>query len=99
MSLAGIRVLELAAVGSGEGRPSTASGIAVAWVAKLFGDLGADVIRVESADGDDRVRSRPHELHRWLTTNKRSIRHRLDEPIDALLGDADLVVHDGSWPE
>ncbi len=99
MSLAGIRVLELAAVGTGEGRPSTSSGIAVAWVAKLFGDLGADVIRVESADGDDRVRSRPHELHRWLTTNKRSIRYRPGDAIDALVADADLVVHDGSWPE
>lgn len=99
MSLDAVRVLELAAPGSSGQRPSTAAGIAVAWVAKLFADLGADVIRVERADGDDRVRARPHDLHRWLNANKRSISHRPGDSVDALLGAADLVVHDGSWPE
>ena len=99
MSLKGIRVLELAAVGTTVGRASTASGIAIAWVTKLFADLGADVIRVESADGDDRVRARPDELHRWLTTNKRSIRHQPGGSVEDLLSGANLVVHDGSWPE
>ncbi len=102
MSLDGIRVLELAAPGSTAAAPSTAAGIAVAWVAKLFGDLGADVIRIES-DEFDRVRSRPHGLHRWLNTNKRSVLHQPGDGIDAsvrsLIGEADLVVHDGTWPE
>ena len=50
--LAGLRVIELN------------GGIGVAWAAKLFADLGADVVRVE--DRPDLVRSRPHEVHRWL---------------------------------
>lgn len=73
--LAGLRVIELN------------GGIGVAWAAKLFADLGADVVRVE--DRPDLVRSRPHDVHRWLNTNKRSV----TDSGDLLLG-ADLVIHD-----
>ncbi len=74
--LAGIRVLEVA------------GGVGPAYAAKLFADLGADVIRV---DGDgDVVRSRPHEVHRWLNTNKRSVTTGLA----GLAAEADIVVHD-----
>ena len=73
--LEGIRLLEVA------------SGFGPAWVGKLFADLGADVIRLE--DGDDLVRNRPHDVHRWINANKRSATGGLD----ALVGDADVVVH------
>ncbi|MFN0030389.1 MAG: CoA transferase, partial [Acidimicrobiales bacterium] len=49
--LGGIRVLEVA------------GGVAAAYVAKLFADLGADVMRVEASDGFDAVRARPFEAH------------------------------------
>ncbi|WP_428116776.1 CoA transferase [Candidatus Poriferisodalis sp.] len=74
--LAHVRVLELA------------GNVGVAWAAKLFADLGADVIRVE--DGNDMVRSRPHNVHRWLNSNKRSVQSLTDD----LIGSADLVIHD-----
>lgn len=87
--LAGLRVLELG------------GGVGVAWAAKLFADLGADVVRVEG-HGDtgrsqpdtgerrpDIVRSRPHGVHRWLNANKRSVTRA-----DGLQADADLVIHD-----
>lgn len=74
--LAHVRVLELA------------GSVGVAWAAKLFADLGADVIRVE--DGRDVVRSRPHDVHRWLNSNKRSVSSLNNE----LIGHADLVIHD-----
>ena len=51
--LDGIRVVELA------------GGVGVAaWAAKLLADLGADVVRLEG--DDDVVRSRPHDVQRWL---------------------------------
>ncbi|MYG25335.1 MAG: CoA transferase [Boseongicola sp. SB0677_bin_26] len=74
--LSHVRVLELA------------GGVGIAWAAKLFADLGADVIRVE--DGNDAVRSRPHDVHRWLNSNKRSVWSLSNE----LIGGADLVIHD-----
>ena len=58
--LEGVRVLEVA------------GGIGLAYLAKLFGDLGADVVRIER-DGDDGVRDRPHDVHRWVNANKRSV--------------------------
>jgi len=74
-ALQGIRVLELA------------GGVGVAYAAKLLADLGADVIRVET--DRDVVRDRPHEVHRWLNTNKRSVHDGA-----GLLAGADLVLHD-----
>ena len=62
-------------------------GIGVAWAAKLFADLGADVVRVE--DRPDTVRNRSDDVHRWLNANKRS----MTLPGDLLAG-ADLVIHD-----
>lgn len=73
--LEGIRLLEVA----GEVGP--------AYVAKLFADLGADVIRYEGED--DLVRQRPHQVHRWLNANKRSATSGLS----ALISEADVVVH------
>ncbi len=73
--LGGIRVLEIG------------SGVGPAWVGKLFADLGADVIRFETSS--DVVRSRPHDLHRWLNANKRSVTEGLWE----LVPSADIVIH------
>ena len=85
-----------------------AGGVGVAYAAKLFADLGADVVRLEPAGGDaaagdatedgsgdrapivDVVRRRPHGVHRWLNTNKRSIVGRVEE----LSATADIVLHD-----
>ena len=78
--LSDLRVLELA------------GGVGAAYAAKLFADLGADVIRLERRDHDV-VRARPHEVHRWLNTNKRS--QWVDgDALERLLGDADLLIHD-----
>jgi crotonobetainyl-CoA:carnitine CoA-transferase CaiB-like acyl-CoA transferase len=69
-----------------------AGGVGVAWAAKLFADLGADVARVERSD--DMVRSRPHQLHSWLNTNKSSL--LLDQNDDELrerVERADLIIH------
>lgn len=96
VGLAGIRVLEVA------------GGVGVAYAAKLFADLGADVVRLEPAGGDaaagdatqdgsgdrapivDVVRRRPHGVHRWLNTNKRSIVGKVEE----LSATTDIVLHD-----
>ena len=79
--LEGIRVLEIAGA------------VGVAYAAKLFADLGADVIRLEldslGADSD-LVAQRPHDVGRWLNTNKRSI----VGSFETLLIDADLLLHD-----
>ncbi|MPY91930.1 MAG: hypothetical protein GEV08_02365 [Acidimicrobiia bacterium] len=99
--LEGLRVLEL-----GEG-------VAAAYAAKLMADLGADVLKCEPPGGDRTRRAGPFPrgqegdgdasgLFLYLNTNKRS---RLHDPaeLDALAGDADLVVHDlhlrdhGTW--
>ncbi len=75
--LEGVRVLEVA------------GGVGLAYLAKLFGDLGADVIRCEATD-DDRVRSRPHDIHRWINANKRSV----TTGWDSYVAEADIVLHD-----
>lgn len=74
--LEGIRVLEVS------------GGVGVAYAAKLFADLGADVIRSEGAL--DVVRSRPYEVHRWLNTNKRSV----TDGFTLLASGADVILHD-----
>ena len=75
--LEGIRVLEVA------------GGVGLAYVTKLFADLGADVVRFEG-DAGDRVRERPHDLHRWVNANKRSAASGFSE----LVVGADIVAHD-----
>ena len=73
--LEGIRLLEVA------------GGFGPAWVGKLFADIGADVIRFE--DGDDQVRRRPHDVHRWINANKRSA----TSDLASLVAGADVIVH------
>lgn len=73
--LEGIRLVEIA------------GSVAVAYMAKLFADLGAEVTRVEGAS--DLVRDRPHEVHRWLNTNKRSVTGDARPFVET----ADIVVH------
>lgn len=72
LALAGIRVLEIG------------TGSALAYAGKLFSDFGAEVIKVEDAEGDDLRRIPPQidsaanevqgALNAWLNTNKRSIK-------------------------
>jgi crotonobetainyl-CoA:carnitine CoA-transferase CaiB-like acyl-CoA transferase len=75
--LEGIRVLEVA------------GGVGPTYVAKLFGDLGADVIRYEGDGSSSLVRQRPHDVHRWLNVNKRSVTSGLTQ----LVREADVVLH------
>lgn len=71
LAFAGVRVLEIGC------------GAAVAYAGKLFADFGAEVIKLEDADGDTLRRLPPllnqandepaSALHAWLNTNKRSV--------------------------
>ena len=76
--LDGIRVVEVA------------GSVGVAWAAKLLADLGADVVRLEG--DDDLVRNRPHDVHRWLNTNKRAMHDRPGER-EELIAEADILFH------
>ncbi len=96
--LAGLRVLEL-----GEW-------VAAPYCAKLLGDLGADVVKVEDPNAGDPSRRRgsgPGEapdaersaLFLYLNTSKRSVRIGLDTPegrrsFAALAGWADVLIED-----
>jgi crotonobetainyl-CoA:carnitine CoA-transferase CaiB-like acyl-CoA transferase len=99
--LQGVRVLEA-------GR-----GVATAWTAKLLGDLGADVIKLEPAEGDLARRRGPFHPDReddpecsglflGLNTNKRSIirpnGREGDDLVDRLTSEAHVVVHDDVDP-
>jgi crotonobetainyl-CoA:carnitine CoA-transferase CaiB-like acyl-CoA transferase len=82
-------------------------GVAGSYCAKLFGDLGAEVVKIEAAGGD-KLRRRESKavdadgsfrggafLH--LNTNKRSITADVSETadrerVDSLIGSADLVI-------
>ena len=94
--LEGIRVVEIGQM------------IAVPWAARLIGDLGADVIKVEPPEGD-RARYRgpfrgepdisQSGLFTHLNLNKRSITADLDNLADVskleeLLEEADVLIHD-----
>jgi crotonobetainyl-CoA:carnitine CoA-transferase CaiB-like acyl-CoA transferase len=59
--LAGLRVLD------------TTSAIAGPYCTKLLADAGADVVKVEPADGDPLRRSRSGALFEFLSTSKRSV--------------------------
>lgn len=79
---AGWRVLELA------------NGLAVAYCGKMFADGGADVVKIESPQGDS-MRSwsaggPPGALFGYLAAGKRSV----TDDAQALLGGADLVLSD-----
>jgi crotonobetainyl-CoA:carnitine CoA-transferase CaiB-like acyl-CoA transferase len=76
------------------------TGIAGGYAAKLFADAGADVVKVEPADGDPLRRwtavevelgGRDSALFRHLAASKRSV----VGPVAELVGGADLVIEDG----
>ncbi|HVU72855.1 MAG TPA: CoA transferase [Mycobacteriales bacterium] len=92
--LGGLRVLDLS------------SEIAGPYATKLMADAGADVIKVETAEGDPLRRwSASHRdlagddgaLFRYLNATKRAVVGDLDDAaVHALLVDADVLVEDGS---
>jgi crotonobetainyl-CoA:carnitine CoA-transferase CaiB-like acyl-CoA transferase len=77
---AGWRVLELS------------SGIAVAYCGKMFTDAGADVVKIESAQGDP-MRQSSDALFGYLAADKRSVVGE-DAEIASLFAGADLVLTD-----
>src|SRR5690606_32797846 len=80
------------------------SNIAGPYCTKLLADAGADVIKVETAEGDPMrhttatgapLGGEDSALFRFLNTSKRSIIGRLGEPqVDELVAGADLLVED-----
>jgi crotonobetainyl-CoA:carnitine CoA-transferase CaiB-like acyl-CoA transferase len=64
------------------------TGIAGGYCTKLLADAGADVVKVESAAGDDLRRWRSGGLFEYLNASKRSVTARHEE----LLAAADVVV-------
>lgn len=96
-ALSGIRVIELG------------SNVSAAYGAKLMADLGADIIKVESLDGDISRKRGPFPpgaefdtersgIYLYLNTNKRGVTLNLDHPrgrdiLEDLIQDADVLVH------
>jgi crotonobetainyl-CoA:carnitine CoA-transferase CaiB-like acyl-CoA transferase len=78
------------------------TGIAGGYCSKLFADAGADVVKVESPDGDPLrqwsatgadLGGRDGALFRFLHCSKRSVVGRLDSPdVLELIGSADLLI-------
>jgi crotonobetainyl-CoA:carnitine CoA-transferase CaiB-like acyl-CoA transferase len=66
------------------------AGIAAGYCSKLLTDLGADVVKLEPADGDELRRAKP-ELWAYLHTSQRSV--VTDEPA-AWVGAADVAIED-----
>jgi crotonobetainyl-CoA:carnitine CoA-transferase CaiB-like acyl-CoA transferase len=66
------------------------SGIAAGYCSKLLTDLGADVVKLESPDGDDLRRAKP-ELWAYLHTSQRSV--VTDDPA-SWVGGADVAIED-----
>ena len=94
--LSGVRVLELGEL------------VSAAYAAKLMGDLGADVVKVEEPGGDRARRRGPFPggnpdpeqsgLFLYLNTNKRGVTLDLRTPdgraqLERLISDADLLIH------
>ncbi|WP_370653137.1 MULTISPECIES: CaiB/BaiF CoA-transferase family protein [Mycobacterium] len=75
------------------------NGIAAAYAAKMFTDAGADVVKVESAQGD-RLRGwsaaggPPGALFGYLAAGKRSVLDHDEAAVVALLAGADVVFTD-----
>ncbi|BBY03564.1 CaiB/BaiF CoA-transferase family protein [Mycobacterium seoulense] len=74
------------------------NGIAVSYCGKMFADAGADVVKIESAQGDSlRRRSAggpAGALFGYLAAGKKSVTSGGQAEIDALLAGADLVLTD-----
>lgn len=96
--LDGIRVIELA------------EGIAGPYASKLLADYGADVVKVEPADGDRVRRLGPFPegsddpetgaLHLHLNTNKRSVIGAPADPlVESLIAGADVVIQSTPDPD
>ncbi|OBB68527.1 CoA transferase [Mycobacterium sp. 852014-50255_SCH5639931] len=83
---AGWRVLELS------------NGIAVSYCGKMFADAGAEVVKIESPEGDSlRARSAggpPGALFGYLAAGKKSVTKSRQAEISALLAGADIVLTD-----
>lgn len=74
------------------------NGIAVSYCGKMFADAGADVVKVESADGDSlRARSAggpPGALFDYLAAGKKSVTNTGQPEVTELLAGADIVLTD-----
>jgi crotonobetainyl-CoA:carnitine CoA-transferase CaiB-like acyl-CoA transferase len=83
---AGWRVLEMS------------NGIAVSYCAKMFADAGADVVKVESPQGDSlrgwSAGGPAGALFGYLAAGKRSVTHRERAEVTGLLAGADIVLTD-----
>jgi crotonobetainyl-CoA:carnitine CoA-transferase CaiB-like acyl-CoA transferase len=74
------------------------NGIAVSYCGKMFADAGADVVKIESAQGDS-IRGRsaggpPGALFGYLAAGKKSVTNSGEAEIAGLLAGADIVITD-----
>lgn len=74
------------------------NGIAVSYCGKMFADAGADVVKIESPDGDS-IRRRsaggpPGALFGYLAAGKKSVTDSGGAEVGALLAGADIVLTD-----
>lgn len=76
----------------------SSNGIAASYCGKMFADAGADVVKLESPQGDSMRRwsagGAPGALFDYLAAGKRSVVRREEGQIAALLAGADIVVTD-----
>ncbi|HYB82169.1 MAG TPA: CoA transferase, partial [Mycobacterium sp.] len=74
------------------------NGIAVSYCAKMFADAGADVVKIESPDGDLMrgwsAGGPPGALFGYLAAGKRSVTNNGQAEITALLAGTDIVLTD-----
>ncbi|OBH40215.1 CaiB/BaiF CoA-transferase family protein [Mycobacterium mantenii] len=74
------------------------NGLAVSYCGKMFADAGADVVKVESPQGDSlrgwSAGGPPGALFGYLAAGKKSVVNRGQAEITALLAGADLVLTD-----
>jgi crotonobetainyl-CoA:carnitine CoA-transferase CaiB-like acyl-CoA transferase len=74
------------------------NGIAVSYCAKMFADAGADVVKIESPQGDSlrawSAGGPPGALFGYLAAGKKSVVHDDGTEIAALLASADIVLSD-----